>query len=647
MIQNSCVEIQTSSETRPSVPDWFAEVAILSSHLASQGVLEAFQQQVLLKRKRFGIYEPIDFLAILIGYAISGERTLAAFFARVAPFEVPFMALFGRRSLPARATLSRFLLAVDPPSREAFRNLFQHYSLALGWMQDSIGGLLDRQNHRWIVFDIDGTRQAARQRALLSTPDAPAAQRRLDEVCAIGYQGRSRGEVVRTRTTVNQAHTRQWLGTYGHKGNGQYREELASALDVIALYLKFFALSIEIAILRLDGLYGDPAVIAQLVERGYRFITRGKCYGILEHPLIVLVLAQPPAATVTSKTGVVTDLFEGGWLSLEDGGPLVRIIVTRTPAPTSKKKLSVGKRIGDSVYSLYVSVLPQDGFAPQDILDLYHGRGSFEGVLADEDSEQDPDRWCSFQECGQEVWQIASQWVWNLRLTLGQKLQEAPLRDIEWAPATSIPAQLVIEPDAQQEYGPWQVAEANANVGHKASYFGPDQFLWQEDGTLQCPTGTTLRQVRRPHEDHEHTQRSTYKAHRADCVDCPLQAQCRLPSHKGAGARSVTVLRRALPPPLAKEQLPPVPLGPMRWMDISARGIRRTWMTHWRGQQVEILVLDEQAQPVLSPPRPPREVRSHERWNWQDKQARNAWHGPPQYRIKIAGVPTFLCSHEP
>ena len=34
----------------------------------------------------------IDFLAVLFGYAISGERTLEAFYERLQPFAVPFMA---------------------------------------------------------------------------------------------------------------------------------------------------------------------------------------------------------------------------------------------------------------------------------------------------------------------------------------------------------------------------------------------------------------------------------------------------------------------------------------------------------------------------------------------------------------------------
>src|SRR5215470_16962987 len=145
MIANPCVEIQTSEEPRPAVPPWFAEVVIIVQYLATKGILDAFAQQVRLIRGRFGRYEPIDFLALLLGYAISGERTLEAFFARVAPFGSAFMALFGRRCCPHRASLSRFLADVDRPCLEAFRSLFQQFSFADGWTGDSIGGISDRQ----------------------------------------------------------------------------------------------------------------------------------------------------------------------------------------------------------------------------------------------------------------------------------------------------------------------------------------------------------------------------------------------------------------------------------------------------------------------------------------------------------------------
>ncbi len=77
MIPRQCIEVQTSPVERPSVPPWLAEVAILAQHLATKGLLEAFTHQIRLVRGHFGHYEPIDFLVLLIGYAISGERRLS------------------------------------------------------------------------------------------------------------------------------------------------------------------------------------------------------------------------------------------------------------------------------------------------------------------------------------------------------------------------------------------------------------------------------------------------------------------------------------------------------------------------------------------------------------------------------------------
>jgi hypothetical protein len=109
----------------------------------------------------------IDFLAVLFGYAISGERTLQAFYEAVRPFASAFMVLFGRGRLPARSTLSRFLAALTPEPVEALRSLFLDDLLARPLAQErQTGGLVDRCGMSWIVFDIDGTREAARQRAL-------------------------------------------------------------------------------------------------------------------------------------------------------------------------------------------------------------------------------------------------------------------------------------------------------------------------------------------------------------------------------------------------------------------------------------------------------------------------------------------------
>src|SRR5213080_93753 len=206
-IADSSVSIQMSSESVPATPSWFGEVALLIPYLRKQGVLSAISAQVHLAR-RFGHYEVIDFLAVLFGYAISGERTLEAFYEQLLPLAQPFMALFERERLPSRSALSRFLASFTPASVEALRVLFLEDLLTRPLTKErQRGELLDRAGGQWEVFDIDGTREAARQRALPKGEDLPPAQRRLDEICAAGYTGRKRGEVVRTRTVVSQAHT--------------------------------------------------------------------------------------------------------------------------------------------------------------------------------------------------------------------------------------------------------------------------------------------------------------------------------------------------------------------------------------------------------------------------------------------------------
>ena len=113
-------------------------------------------------------------------------------------------------------------------------------------------------------------------------------------------------------------HTRQWIGTYSGKGNGDYRSELASALRAITSYLKLFALAPQVALVRLDGQYGDAVAMAKLLQAGVYFVTRARGYQILEHPQIQRILAHPPTARVTrAGSNEVVELFDGGWLQVD------------------------------------------------------------------------------------------------------------------------------------------------------------------------------------------------------------------------------------------------------------------------------------------------------------------------------------------
>ena len=91
-IADGSVHIQTSAESVPSTPSWFGEVVLIVGHLRKQGILSKISEHVRFARRRFGHYEVIDFLAVLVGYALSGEATLEAFYERLQPFAVPFMA---------------------------------------------------------------------------------------------------------------------------------------------------------------------------------------------------------------------------------------------------------------------------------------------------------------------------------------------------------------------------------------------------------------------------------------------------------------------------------------------------------------------------------------------------------------------------
>src|SRR5579859_1973465 len=264
--------IQTSPEPVPAIPPWFGEVAIVAQLLTSSGVLKSIEEQVRFARARFGTYEVIDFVAVLIGYAVSAEPTLLAFYERLTPFASAFMALFGRELLPHRSTLSRFLAALDQPAVEALRALFLEDLVARTAQTFPPGGLWDRVGHHWLVTDVDGTKQAARQRALPSLPELPAPHRRFDQVCAPAYLGRKRGEVARTRTTVLQAHSQHWLGTFSSPGNGDYRAELTRACEAIITYAGWLCMPLSHILVRLDGLYGTLAILGAFLASGLGII---------------------------------------------------------------------------------------------------------------------------------------------------------------------------------------------------------------------------------------------------------------------------------------------------------------------------------------------------------------------------------------
>lgn len=622
-IADGSVKIQTTPESNYSTPSWFGEVVVISRYLHQHGVLSKINEQVRFARKRFGRYEVIDFLAVLFGYAISGERTLEEFYQRLQPFALPFMALFERDRLPSRSALSRFLAALTEAPVEALRTLFLDDLLDRPLTPDKqTGSLLDRAGNAWVVFDIDGTREAARQRALPQTDELPPSFRRLDEVCAPGYRGRKRGEVVRTRTTIAQAHSYQWLGSFGHRGNGRYREELRKGLLAIGRYLTASQLEASRTLLRLDGQYGTGAVLADVA--GFAFVTRGKDYSVLDHPLVQARL-HLPADQVQQRpeSRIVRSLYDCPDVPVGSEGLSCRVVVATHPA--LNKKSPVGVTREGIVYELFFTKLPQQTFTASDVVELYLHRGAFEPALADEDQELDPDRWCSHSAWGQEAWHIVSQWVWNLRLEVGHQLQPEPVRTTEFAPALPPPSA-----NPSHTAPPSGYAFPQVGLPWKTGRFSGQDFALQPDGTLRCPADQKLI----PHEQRREADgslRVVYGASLRSCRPCALREQCQWNGSATAKPRQMSVL------------LHPLPVGsaPVLWQDWSRRAHRRACLQLVRHQHIEV------SQPAPAATSPPtagvilsRAQRAHFRLSWQERLAHNARpEASSQVTIKLFGIP--------
>lgn len=558
--------------------------------------------------------------------------------------------------MPHRSTLSRFLASLDQNTVEALRTLF-HKDLLARNAFPSLGGLCDRRGAQWLVIDVDGTRQVARQRALPQVVSLPAPHRRFDFVCAPGYQGRKRGEVVRTRTVILQAHTHQFLGTFGAAGNGDYRGELRRAIGVITSYATRPGLPTASILVRLDGLYGDAAPLLDGLSADLAVVARSRAYHLLDLEVVQQTLTRAPDQVSTHpESGMTRALYDCVSIPLTPAGPEVRLVVA-THAATSSSP-TVGTERDEMIYELFVSTLPSPAFTASDVLDLYLHRGSFETALADEDDEQGSDRWYSHTPCGQEFAQILTQWVWNLRLELGQTLFPSELRTTEFAPASAIepvhayePAEdtALSKPMPAGTYGPPKFARPSFTHGFPGSAFTP-----QPDGTPRCPANHPLYpQERRP--ERNGSLRVLYAARIGHCRTCSLRAQCQ-ESSTTIKPRRVSAVLWPLDPPCSASSPPPaetsqsLPFAPVLWKDWPRCGIQRTWLKVIRCQTV--CLTESPVTPAHSPAITPTEViltraqRAHWRLSWEQRLARNArLSDAPKFVVTLHGLPaTFAHS---
>ncbi|MGG6265618.1 hypothetical protein ACQ4M3_06380 [Leptolyngbya sp. AN03gr2] len=659
------LEVTTTEQSNLAIPTWLAEALLVGQYWNQSGLLEQLQQQVRVSRGRMGQYEVCDFVLLLLAYAVSGVETLKLFFEQLESVKPVLMSVWKRAKCPVAATLSRFLADVDESTVEQLRSLFEMDLLAHPIEMNTAMGLSDRTGKNWVVFDVDGTVKATRHRALVKAPTHPQVKRRSENACAPGYGGRKRGDYVRTRSTVACAHTHEWLGTFAAPGNGTPKADLARACGLVQRYLQIQGLTIEQGIVRLDGLYGSASYVSPLQQAKIAYAIRCRDYHLLTDPIVVEALKQPPHATITYPDSPhPRELFDIPCLDSTRRGyhEPMRLVIVRMER-FDKRKRAVGKCNGKYIHELFLTSLPVEQFTATDVLNLYCGRGGFEQTLAEEDKEQDGDRWCSWQAQGQSFWQILNQWVWNWRIRAGA-VQSPQLcgRQTEWSsalperteecaapqPETPQPASVPQSSHPTPRYGAMTVSEGWAKSRHK--YAGKD-FKILDDESVECPTGHRMyrREIR-------YTRRGDmqmlFSMNPRICASCPVKQHCLSEDSKNTNGRRISVMRTKLPPVPTVALEPEITIiaqAPMQtvqgtqaliWTDIPATQLRREIRQQLRRHQTRIEQSNSATRPVESAiSYLTRSQRAHRRLAWAERLKRNAARSNTlQISVEIFGV---------
>jgi hypothetical protein len=556
--------------------------------------------------------------------------------------------------------------------------------------------MFDRVGEHSVVFDIDGTVCAVRQRTIGSdAKNDPPAVRRSEGACAPGYRGRKRGEVIRNRTTVCVAQTGEWLGSYGSAGNGEAKRELERCCGVIVRYLQQQGLAVGQGLVRLDGLYGMAGLVSVVQATGLGYILRCRDYHLLETETVKRRLERAVASDWQGLEESARELLDVGYIEdLGRGYPApMRVIVIRTPRQAHRAK--IGKRVKEQVYELFLTSQSAASLSGKDVISLYRGRGGFEQRLSEEDQEQDYDRWCSWNGFGQEFWQILGQWSWNWRLWMGYQEEAVEMRQTVWAESeqeaeslkgdegsrgaiAELPASLAglpgvggvsgvktgSETASGALYGAMRIStEWGTGLAGK-NRFGNNDFQIINDQTVLCPAGHQMYRRMRQQKANGDI-KMQYGINPKHCQNCPVKKRCLAPKSKAERGRRVTVIRPMISdmnPELARVELSKdsaivrsvvqwvggtakQAVQPILWCDIAATRLRRGW--HQRLALFEVKISEIPGLPSPAPSKSAklmsRREREHHRLSWWERNERNMRSGEQeQWRVVLPEVATRL-----
>ena len=316
----------THSAPNLQPPPWSALALIALESMIASHATALIELGLQVQRGRAGTYITLDFVLVLMTFALSFEPNLKTFYARLPPVADAFAALGNKTTLCSRAALGRFLQALQRSHVALLATMMLDDLIRLGVWDDSLGHF-DRCGHRTLIFDADGTYHGARERAITEEASRPALKRRTEAAFKPGYRGRKRAEVIRNRMTLQFSHTQEWLGCWSAPGNGDLLGHLVATCEAMIRYLTAHAVPLAQGLLRLDGAYGTVGPVWTITNRGLGYVTRCADYRLLKRHAVQQVLLQAPEAIFTQlDTGTVRQVWqvpEVLWSSTRNPGTTV------------------------------------------------------------------------------------------------------------------------------------------------------------------------------------------------------------------------------------------------------------------------------------------------------------------------------------
>lgn len=354
-------------------------------------------------------------------------------------------------------------------------------------------------------------------------------------------------------------------------------------------------------------------------------------------------MRTPDQVSTHPESGMTRALYDCPMVPLTPTGPEVRLVVATHPATSSSP--AVGSERDGTVYELFVSTLPSPAFTASDVLDLYLHRGSFETVLADEDDEQEFDRWYFHTLCSRSSPRSSHNgfgiFDWNWDNNSRQQSCAPP----------NLRQPLRLKPSRKKNLGQRRsprlqpsMALPNGLVPPLPTVF-PAQLLFH-NRTEHCVAPLTIPCIRKSGAPPRNgSLRILYAARIGHCRSCPLRTQCQESSTMIKPRRVSAVLWPLECSPPAHTNAPVIPpRAPVLWKDWPRCDIRRRWLKVVRSEAVSLT--ESVPTPTRSSTTAPsdavltRAERAHWRLSWEQRLARNARPGDaPRLFVTLHGLP--------